>query len=207
MSLWLQIALLLFGSNKSWGLKLKNWRGSFIATILSVHYNTVKVVTTTHLLFKCFYFWRGAVISEEIWLKGKMALKNEELKWLVSDDELRYPKFSLDTINYSLYVNKFGHNSVISQWFKCNFIRAISLYLSSVFKMKKNFICGRRCSSSWCFIIPAAVKVLIDYNDPYFLTAVSSLIQLLLLLSSLRVILRVITAKKTTASVCLQNRL
>lgn len=66
-----------------------------------------------------------------------MALKNEELKWLVSDDELRCPKFSLDTINYSLYVNKFGHNSVISQWFKCNFIRAISLYLSSVFKMKK----------------------------------------------------------------------
>lgn len=50
-----------------------------------------------------------------------MALKNEELKWLVSDDELRYLKFSLDTINYSLYVNKFGHNSVISQWFKCNF--------------------------------------------------------------------------------------
>lgn len=99
--------------------------------------NTTNVVTTTHLLFKCFYFWRGAAVSEEIWLKGKMALKNEELKWLVSDDELRYPKFSLDTINYSLYVNKFGHNSVISQWFKCNFFWAISLYLSSVFKMKK----------------------------------------------------------------------
>lgn len=84
-----------FGSNESWGLKFKNWRGSFIAflyiaTILSVHYNTTKVVTTTHLLFKCFYFWRGAVVSEEIWLKGKMAPKNEELKWLVSDDELRY---------------------------------------------------------------------------------------------------------------------
>lgn len=106
--------------------------------------NTAKVVTTTHLLCKCFYFRRGAVISEEIWLKGKMALKREELKWLVSDDELRYPKFSLDTINYSLYVNKFGHKSVISQWFKCNlFFLAISLYLSSVFKMKKiSYVAG-----------------------------------------------------------------
>lgn len=168
--------------------------------------NTTNVVTTTHLLFKCFYFWRGAVISEEIWLKGKMALKNEELKWLVSDDELRYPKFSLDTINYSLYVNKFGHNSVISQWFKCNFFSGdLFIFKQCYQNEKKKFICGRRCSSGWCFIIPAAVKVLIDYNDPYFLTAVSSLIQLLLLLSSLRVILRVITAKKTTVSMWLQN--
>lgn len=58
-----------------------------------------------------------------------------------------------------------------------------------------------RFSTSCCFTIPEAVRSLIDYGDPYFLTAVSSLIQLLLpLLSSRQVILQVITAKRSAAS-------
>lgn len=49
----------------------------------------------------------------------------------------------------------------------------------------------------------AAVKSLIDYGNPCFLTADTSLIQILLpLLSSLRVILLVITAKRGALSLC-----